>query len=345
MVEFNPKEGDIELDKIAKNPQFYNALQDIRSYVFMDKTNIIHEVTEFDSLYHLISSVESLHDNQDLKGFIKNNNPDDDGDYHYNGKNNWTYGTTYPDRVSTMEGLLSSNVEDTMWKAIDQLRDSLLKDKDIQRLMELAPTIKKTRKFGTSGDELCIDRVLSGDPNHWQYTTKGKQSNVVRIALNISMSAANDPSSFLKIAAIASVAADLVSKAGAALEFVMVAISGSVYRSDDNPYEQGKFNHNSASGYMTTIKKADEPFELTRIACLGIAGLFRHYIFSLKTATGPTQPKPGLGRSLVISKEFYERFGLKHVIELKHANDQSQQKVFLNDIFSELAGVQIEESN
>ena len=200
MIEFQPEEGDLVLNKIPKTPHFYNAIDEKRSYVFRDSENRINEFTEFDSLYHIISTVESLHDNQDLKGYIRNNNPDSENDdYHYSDYHEWTYGTTYPNRLTTMEALLSSKVEDTMWKAIDKLRDSLLKDKDIQRLMELAPTIKKTRKFGMSGDELCIDRVLSGDPQHWQYTTKGKKSNVVRIALNISMSAGNKADSFLKL--------------------------------------------------------------------------------------------------------------------------------------------------
>jgi len=350
MIEFQPAKGDLVLDKIPKTPQFYNEIDSKRSYVFRDSKDIIHEFTEFDSLYHIISTVESLHDNQDLKGYIRNNNPDgENDDYRYSENNEWTYGTTYPNRLATMDALLSSKVEDTMWIAIDKLRNSLLKDKDIQRLMELAPTIKKTRKFGMSGDELCIDRVLSGDPQHWQYTTKGRKNNVVRIALNISMSAGNKADSFLKLAAVASVAADLVSKAGAALEFTMIAFSCNVCRDDENPYRDengntiGKYTRQSVSGYLAPIKKAEEPFELTRIASLGIPGLFRHYIFCLKTATGSTKPSRGLGSSYTTSPDILNRFGLKHVIELKHSDSQSNQKLFLNDIFSELAGVNVED--
>lgn len=344
MVEFNPKEGDIELEKMYKYPELVKKVDGIRSFVFKNvNTNTVDEFTEFDSVYHLIDTMETLN-KEGLRDILKDT-PQCDGDYHYEEKNEWTYGTTYPDRVSTMEALMDSKVEDTMWLAIDKLRDSLLKDSDIQRLMELAPSIKKQRKFGSSGDELDIDRVLAGDPEHWQYTTPGRKSNVIRIGVNVAVSCGNKADTFLKMVALASVAADLVVKAGASLEFVLVAFSTSSYESDNDYMKDGKkigTVRRNISGFLATIKKAEEPFDISRVACLGIPGLFRHYLFCAKTAFGSNTVSYGLGTASKIKPDIYERFGLKHIIEVTHT-DQGEQKLFLKNIFSTLAGQEVPE--
>ena len=226
---------------------------------------------------------------------------------------------------------------------------------EVQRLIDLAPSIKKQRKFGMSGDELCIDRILAGDPHHWQYTTKGRRTNVVRIGLNIAMSCANDADKFLKIVALASVAADLVIKAGCSLEFVLCGLSTHVGTEATNPYvdpDGNKIGNLSRgfSGPLCTIKKAEEPFDLARIACLGIPGLFRHYMFAARTAYFSSQVDDGMGQSHPVSKELYERLGLKHVIGFKLVTGSDPdvvtgQKVFLRGIFEEIAGVGVPQEN
>ena len=340
MVEFNPKEGDIEFEKKYKYPDLVKKVDGIRSFAFKNVgTNTVDEFTEFDSVYHLIDTIETLN-KEGLREILRSTPQCDNSDYHYDDFDEWTYGTTYPNRVATMEALMESKVEDTMWLVIDKLRDSLLQDSEIQRLMELAPSIKKQRKFGNSGDELDIDRVLSGDPEHWQYTTPGKKSNVIRIGVNVAVSCGNKADTFLKMVALASVAADLVVKAGASLEFVLVAFSTESYQNEVE-YESGTVKGN-VSGFLATIKKAEEPFDISRVACLGIPGLFRHYLFCAKTAFGSNTVRYGLGTAKKVNPDIYERFGLKHIIEVTHT-DEGHQKLFLKNIFSTLAGQDVPE--
>ena len=316
MINFNPIEGrDMVLKKKSYIPEMIEAAEGVKSYVYRDyEKDRINEFYEFDSIPHLVDTVEMLHDKEDLKNKMN----DDHSRYHYEGEDEWTYGTEFRNRIQTKEALLECKVSEKMWKTIDFLRDSLLADEDIKRLMEKAPSIKRHRKFGLSGDELDIDRVLSGDPQHWQYTTRGKQSNVIRIGLNIAVSSGNEEGVFLQMAAIASVASDLAYKAGAAVEFIMVAFSRNTYRQADNPYVTSKGNKigemsKSFSGALATIKKAEEPFSIERVASLGIPGLFRHYIFCLKHAFGSTHPTFGLGNSTQTPSDIYKICYLKNL--------------------------------
>ena len=128
----------------------------------------------------------------------------------------------------------------------------------------------------------------------------------------------------------------------------MVAFSRNTYRQADNPYVTSKGNKigemsKSFSGALATIKKAEEPFSIERVASLGIPGLFRHYIFCLKHAFGSTHPTFGLGNSTQTPSDIYKIFELNHVIEYKHTNSTSEQKLFLNKLFKELAGVPVNE--
>lgn len=350
MIEFKPKETDLVLDKRPRIESVHEALEEVQCIVFKDENGEIHDFLEFDTVYHLIDSIEAQYKSHELRNLVSNERNGEE-DFYYSGNNKWTYGTTFRNRIETRNALLNSEVPELMWKVIDKLRDSLLAMEEVQRLIDLAPSIKKQRKFGMSGDELCIDRILAGDPHHWQYTTKGRKTNVVRIGLNIAMSCANDADKFLKIVALASVAADLVIKAGCSLEFILCGLSTHVGSEGTNPYKDPDGNTignlvRGFSGPICTIKKAEEPFDLSRIACLGIPGLFRHYMFVARTAYFSSQVCSSMGQSHPLSKELYERIGLKHVIGFKLVTGPDSevvigQKVFLRGIFEEIAGVKV----
>lgn len=353
MIEFKPLKTDLILEKRPRWPELHDKLEEVRSIVFKDEEENIHDFIEFDSLYHFIDTIEQQYGNAGLRSILNNERSGSNGDFNYSGRSSkqsrWTYGTQFTNRIETKEALLSSEVPDTMWKIIDKLRDSLLALEEVKRLLDMAPSIKKLRKFGPSGDDLDIDRILCGDPNHWQYTTKGRKTNIVRIGLNISMSCVNKEDKFLKIVALASVAADLVIKAGCSLEFILCGLSVDVQEEENNPYlnPEGDAIGNLQDGFSGTIcpiKKAEEPFDLARVACLGIPGLFRHYMFVARAAYLSSSVTDGMGMSKPVPAEMYERIGLKHVIGYKLVtgkNDTIQQKVFLRGIFEEIAGVQV----
>ena len=126
------------------------------------------------------------------------------------------------------------------------------------------------------------------------------------------------------------------------VEFVAVAFSKNTYMDDGSIYE-GYNKTDSYDGYLIPIKRAEEPFDIANVASLGIPGLFRHYIFSCKIGFGSYRTKMSLGQAAKTPTHIYERFGLKHVIEVSHTDSESGQKLFLNDIFKELAGVRVEE--
>lgn len=339
MIEMNLKEGD----RFVSNPPFYmpnliKELENVRTINFVEKdSKALHSFLEFDSLHSMIYQIEEFHKNHDTPRLVAQS--------HHNikvrGNDDWRYGKELLNREKTFEYLDLSLVTEETWKAIDFLRNSLLKDEEINRLMELAPSIKKQRKFGTSGDELDIDRVLAGDPQHWQYSTPGKKSNIVRIFLDTGMSAGNGGDEFIKLTALAAVASDLIVKSGASLEILAGNFSKGVHNSKTiKDLELGdiKITNASYSGSLFYVKKAEESFDINKVASLSAPGLFRHYLFFNKILLGPYRAEGGLGMAIKPSKDFYKKFGFDHVLTLKWTSSDSQQRVFLSNIFKELAG-------
>lgn len=337
MFEFKLKETDKVLEKKPYIPELYNELSEVKTVVYQDDSNKINEFVEFDSVYHLVNSIENLHE----KGLVKQHLPSKSSNaenhaYRTTGSDTWTYGSTFINREKTKEALLSSLVSESMWEAIDKLREGLMANPKIARLMELAPSLKKARKFAHTGDDLDIDRVLSGDPNHWQYTEPGKQKNIVRIGINLSMSASHDEKAFEVITALCSVAGDLVTKTGLSLEVVGFCCSTHVQTNKNNPYRSGDIE-SGYTGVLTTLKKAEEPFDISRIACIGAPGFFRHYMFVAKSGFMSSHDRSGLGRPNPVPQYIYDSLGLENVIEIKWCSDISKQVLFLSKIFAEIA--------
>ena len=125
MIEFKPKEEDLILDKRPRIVHLHDALQEVQSIVFKDEGDRIHDFLEFDTVYHLIDTIEDHYKNYDLRSEILRERGGSD-DFNYSGNYKWTYGTTFKNRIATKDALLNSEVPDLMWKVIDKLRDSLL---------------------------------------------------------------------------------------------------------------------------------------------------------------------------------------------------------------------------
>lgn len=337
MFEFKFKETDKVLEKKPYIPELYNKLSEVKSVVYLDKYDKINEFVEFDSVHHLVSSVEELHNQGLVQSFLPSRSSNAGVKaYHTNDSDVWTYGSTFTNRIQTRDALLGAMVSQSMWDAIDKLREGLMANPKIARLMELAPSLKKAKKYAHTGDDLDIDRVLSGDPNHWQYTEPGRQTNTVRIGINLSMSASHNEKAFEVITALCSVAGDLVTKTGLSLEVVGLCCSTHVQTNTNNPYSKGNIE-TGYTGVLTTLKKAEEPFDISRIACIGAPGFFRHYMFVVDSGLMSSHDKSGLGRPNPVSKEVYDVLGLENIIEIKWCEDIEKQVLFLSKIFSDIA--------
>jgi hypothetical protein len=357
MLEFEPLESDVKIERIHALPDLVDKVEGVSEFTFLDKDGNINAFNEFPSLLHVVKTVENLNENHELSERVSQSvfphwrdddgNKEEDYGFHYDGEYEWSYGTVYKDRIATRDALLHSSVDPRVWEAMKGLEDSILRDQEVKRLMELAPSTKRMRHFGTSGDDLCIDRVLGGDPRHWSYMSKGMKNNIIRIGINVSVSCMNDEDVFYKMCAIASVAADLVYKADCALEFYATMISRPSYEESGNPYKDEDGNRlggvgNGFQGFFIRIKGGEEMFSLSRIACLGIPGLFRHYGFHLKTLFASGKFYNGLGTSVEKPDEVYSRFGLDHVIEYSHADDHGAQVLLLKNIFADLSGMDVD---
>jgi hypothetical protein len=278
-------------DEINKKLNIYNYEKNIEG-------RDMH-IVQFNSLGDMITKID--------KGYNEMNW--NDSGYSFDttrkggGTMEWTYGKEFKSLDQTRDALLIGKSYPKALEEFEKNYNRILLSENIETLMTTASAMKRRRVFKEEGAELCIDRVLVGDNNHWQSMTKGKKTNIIKIGMNIGLNAGYKETTFVKIASLTAVVIEALTKAGFATE--VVAIS-----EIDRPTEE------LSKGVMTSvIKSAEEPLDIYRILSSGAPGLFRDLGFSVICNVYKGQPSGGLGCSVSISKEIREELQLNHVIE------------------------------
>ena len=277
----------------------------------------LNEVAVFQSMRHLVEGMNSKKDYLDS----------DYSDY-WSDDDSWRFGSEYQNMDATSEALKNSIPTDNTIKMLNDMRKELSTNDKVLKLMRKADSFKRKRIFKESGDELCIDRVLSGDPLHWQSTTKRGSTDVVQIHVSYTLSCGNDEEEFQKIACLATIACELLQKAGKNVEIVALGTARGLLRGDDV---------GSRAGIIFPLKRADEPLDTSKIACIGISGLFRAYTFAAWEGTlEADRLSGGLGRSAEFTKDEREALGVKHMIHQSWTKSSGQQICFLEEVFNSL---------
>lgn len=250
----------------------------------------------------------------------------------------WTFGTEFPNIESTTEALINGECSKSTLKFISNYRDVLLNMDGIENAMRRADSFKRRRKFSDSGSELDIDRVLSGDPDHWQSMTRGKKDKVVRLGVNFSVTAGHSEKQLHKLAALTTVAVDMLQRCGLAVEVLALCVAEGITNYKKNPfttYEQG---------FTFMLKSANEKLDVSRVACIGIPGLYRAYGFNNWVNYLDGKAKSSLGRGMETTQNVKDLLNIKNLIEVKWVKNGAE-KAFLSKLLKSVEQNEILEIN
>lgn len=255
----------------------------------------------------------------------------------------WTFGSEFPDIESTTEALRSGECSSKTLKEISKYRDILLNMDGIEESMRRAVSFKRRRKFSDSGSELDIDRVLSGDPEHWQSMTKGKKENVVRLAVNFSVTNGHTEKQLNQLGALTTVAVDMLQRCGLSVEVLALCIAHGVtktFEHKEKPVEVKKYEQ----GFTFKLKSASEKLDVSRVACIGIPGLYRSYGFTNWVNFLDGEAESGLGRGMETTKNVKDLLKIKNLIEVRWVKN-GKEKAFLSNLLKSVTENQLLETN
>lgn len=239
-------------------------------------------------------------------------------------QDDWTYGSEFPNKKSLDEALFKGKSSKKIMDYIQKFRDKVEGTERYQQLLKKSRSIKRRRVFAVEGAELDIDRVMCGDPDHWQQVMKGRQSNIVKINIDYCLSCGNSSEEFCKIAALGILAANMIEQAGYSVEITGTAISRDL---TSEFYE---------AGISLVLKEAKEPLDIQRISTVGIVGTFRLYTFIAWCTMFDGKVDSGLGQALEMTEECKDKIGIEHTVGKRWIGEEQK---FLDNIFKTLEGV------
>ena len=225
----------------------------------------------------------------------------------------WQYGTDYPTKEATVEALTNGEATSKMMGRAAQVKINLYdKHPELFELERSASKMKRRRSYGESGDELNIDRYMSGDPAMWQNMTRRPQKNTMRIMLNSGMNAGADSNKFVENMILIASFVDIIEMAGVNCEVWLAPVANNI-------------TQETIVGIVgCKVKSADEPLDLSRFISAGAAGLFRHFTFKTYMNILKGRPSYGLGRSCsTVPAWVKEMFDFDVVINSDDSEDQA----------------------
>lgn len=241
------------------------------------------------------------------------------------GNDNWTFGQL-KEYDQTLDFLKTGQVLETVLKKAKKTYDDLVSQPNIQELLAKAETFKRKKKYSEEGAELCIDRVMSGDPAHWIKTVRGKKCPLVKLGMNIGGSAAENESVFNNVSAVCGVVADILSRAGFSVEINSCTTS------------RDTTNSNNYDTVMVCLKKAEEALDLKRIYSVGCSGYFRCWIFQVYWNILEGTPTSGLGYMQNVLPEMMPHLGLDYIIDSSFVWSDNNRSAFtkIENLFNEI---------
>ena len=156
---------------------------------------------------------------------------------------------------------------------------------------------------------------MCGSPEHWSQPDRRKVDDAVKLHYHFGLACGNDEEEFAKLASLTIVATELLQRMGKSVEIIAIhALARDNYR----------------EGVIFTIKKADEPLNVTKLASLGCPGLLRHYAFKA-IANCIENNKDDQGNAIKLSKYDRKHLGINYMIEKQWLD--GKEETFLEDLF------------
>ena len=239
------------------------------------------------------------------------------------GENNWTYGNDFKNSEMTSYAINKGDISKNLVNKILEKKSKFLELQSVQALLQKAKSSKRKRIYKDEGSELCIDRILCGDSNHWSVLTRGKKNNLVTLAINYAVSSGSNENDFVEMASLIAVSTEIIASAGFGIQVLAL---GSVHNIT-NKIQEG--------GICFPLKKANEVLDIRKIACVGIPGLLRAYTFDIWSNLLRGTPASGLGQCFSTTQEIKDRLNIQYLFEKKWETEQDQVTI-IDNLFKSL---------
>lgn len=274
---------DLKKVIIPSKPIKPNELVNYNIEYYETKSGNIHQMIKFDNVSDM---VDCCTENAE-KGCWDNKG------YSFSGEDKrWIFGTDFPDLPSTYKALMEGQIPINMIKNIDKVTVSLYeKHPELFDIEANATKIKRKRVFLEYGDELNIDKYLSGDVEMWQSMTRRPVKQSLKIMINACLHCGHNSKEFQEGMIMVTAFLDILDKAGISNEVWYAPVSF------NSSYEV------EIAGVFCRIKSAEERLDVCKMLSCGAPGLFRHYTFRVWTNLLKGRPSSGLGQMVTDSKQ------------------------------------------
>jgi hypothetical protein len=298
------------------------APQGVKRECFKLDSSPLYQVIHYSSLRHMIDSVDHGIDKLGWKDIYRRKHGSLPGE-----EDTWAHGDTLRTAKATSEALRHGRAPK---KVVDQMREycqELINLPEAKLLQRIAQTIKRKRLYGISGSELDIDKLMTGNPEHWYAMTKGRKKNVVQIYIKLTLSCGHGEKTFFQLGALAAAACDLITKAGLSVELIGLHGARGTCTEHRDGYEMT----------MIPIKGADETLDIGKVCATGSPGLLRYYGFYNEVCLlNTSKASGGLGQVVPIPEDLKKELDVKHLIEASWVSEKEQRLTFLTGLLQSL---------
>lgn len=211
------------------------------------------------SLRELTQTVHSLDDLQGIQGKLHSLIKDENKYERFN-----TGGSKVKDLRKRIDSGLATHDQMEKFK---KAKNEIKAHKDYQDVKRTAKKRRK-RKYAESGEELDIDRLLAGNPEHWAYHSRNNVKTI-RIGVDIAKSGGANAREFVDLAAKVAAAVDIIEMTGVKVEMYCSMFF-------NNSIRKGKVRH---FGSVCPLKRSDQKFDPGNLMAIANSGLLRFYGF------------------------------------------------------------------
>lgn len=176
----------------------------------------------------------------------------------------WRYGAEY-----TQDNYFIKRFDKTKgYNLCEAKLREVMSGKEYKSLVSMALTYKKKLKFTDNGGKISVSRALAGEDTYF-VKTKNAARPVVKLAINIGVSACVSDDDLVRIASNAIPVVYALESAGICTEIWLCAFTCNLYDTNEFQYTLTEI----------CIKTAQQRFNWTMFAPTFQSGVFRHSIF------------------------------------------------------------------
>lgn len=199
--------------------------------------------------------------------------------------------------------LLNEQMTSLQEQVIENMYVQITRLPRYQVMLKKAKTKRRQLVYSDEGSELSIDRVMCGDPEHWQSMTRGAKKPIVKLGMNVNGNCTTPTRRFALVSGATAVMADLLTKSGFSVE---------IYTCSTSQYWN---TNNSLTTVSCLVKPANADMDIARIASCGIPAFFRRWVWEFREEALQTSKDSGGYSSVPIPKEFREKLGFEQIID------------------------------